>query len=405
MRVPFIPLVCGLLFLCIIVLAGIPIGYEITEAEGKPSVLFVYASSGIMPQLLNTSQVDAFIVWESVISTADLGKIGRVIARDADFPPDHKWENTACNVLVITNRVTRNYPEISALLSAVTIAGIRQIQKDPEKAKDITANWVYGSKPIRSAGLSLKPADVEELAFQNIVFTDMASLPDLSRITGRTYYRDKMGRNPSPFMNMSVKNRAQELLNGSEPEITGKPPTIQIGYLPSSDLYAPLYVTIMDHEEICETYGFCLAPEPGFSGRPTRCNLIVHNQTVAEVRLLPGSVGGGVMTGLGQNAMDAAYIGSVPVLLQISMGNQASVIHSVNAGGSGLVVDPHAPCTDWDSFISWVRKRSDESRPVILAVPQSSIQEEMMREALANEGIGIILYGLPPRWNHYDTGT
>ena len=136
-----------------------------------------------------------------------------------------------------------------------------------------------------------------------------------------------------------------------------------------------------------------------------KCERKVQNQTVADIQLLPGSVGGGVMTGLGQNAIDVAYIGSVPVLLQISMGNNASVIHSVNAGGSGLLVNETAPCTDWNSFVTWVKGRSANGQPVILAVPQSSIQEEMMREALEYEGIKITLYGLPPHWRYNDTST
>ncbi|HWQ63298.1 MAG TPA: ABC transporter substrate-binding protein, partial [Methanospirillum sp.] len=360
-----------------------------------PVVTLVYASSGIMPQLLNTSQVDAFIVWESVVSTAEQGGIGKVIARDADIPPDHKWENSACNVLVLRNKFIAQYPEIAALLSAVTIAGMRQIQKDPDGAQNITATWVYGSKPVLSAGFYLDPQDVEKEAFKHINFTDSASLPDISWMVEPSY-SDKTGENKTPSVNESVKMRAEALLNGSEPEISGKPPIIQIGYLPSSDLYAPLYVTIMDHENICDTYGFCLEPEPGLSGRPTECHLKYQNKTIAEVELMPGSVGGGIMTGLGQDAMDGGYIGSVPSLLQISMGNEASIIQSINAGGTGLVVDDKAPCTDWSSFITWIKTRSAQNQPVILAVPQSSIQEEMIREAFKYEDIQISLYGLPP---------
>jgi ABC-type nitrate/sulfonate/bicarbonate transport system substrate-binding protein len=396
MRTGIIPLVCGLIILIIIVLSVLPAGDELRFNNNKPVVTLVYATSGMMPQLLNTSQVDAFIVWESVVSTAELGDIGKVIARDADFPPDHKWENSACNVLVMRNEFIKEHPEISAFLSAVTIAGMNQIQQDPDDAKNITANWVYGKKPILTAGLYLNPDEVENEAFQHIIFTDSASLPDISRLISPIFSDNGTEEEQTSYMNESVMNRAEALLNGSEPQISGKPPTVKIGYLPSSDLYAPLYVTIMDYKTICDKYGFCLAPEPGYSGRPTKCRLMLRNQTIANVQLMPGSVGGGVMTGLGQDAMDAAYIGSVPSMLQISMGNNASIVQSVNAGGSGLVVNGKAPCNDWNSFISWVKLRSAIGKPVLIAVPQSSIQEEMIREAFEYEGIQIILYGLPP---------
>jgi hypothetical protein len=395
MKVRFLPHICLLLLLILCLLSIVPSGNELNPVSDNSSVTILYASPGVMPQLLNTSQVDAFIVWESVVSTAGLGGIGKVITRDADFPPDHTWKNSACNVLVMRDEFISDYPEIAAFISAVTLAGMIQIQQDPEGAKNITANWVYGSKPIQSAGLDLNPQDVENEAFTHIIFTESASLPEISHMDNPTDYKGKTRENQLSTVNESVLIRAKELLNGTEPKISGKPPTVRIGYLSSSDLYAPLYVTIMDHEKICDTYGFCLIPEPDLVGRQTKCELILHNQTIAHIVLLPGQVGGGVMTELGQNAMDVAYVGSVPALMQISMGNNASIIHSINAGGSGLVVDDNAPCSDWDSFISWIKKRSSDGRPVILAVPQTSIQEEIMRNAFRYEGINITLYGLP----------
>jgi len=405
MKARIILIVCGFLCILLLILSMIPVGHDLLSPSGKPYVTLVYASSGMMPQLLNTSQVDAFLVWESVVSTSECGNIGKVIARDNDLPPEHKWESTACNVLVIRNEFIEENAEVSALLSAITTIGINQISKDPAHAINITAEWVYGSKPILSAGMYLNPHDVETTAFRHITFTETATNPDISAI-GLPMQTDKKAElNNRSSLSESVHVRADQLLNGSNPRINKKTPTIRIGYLPSSDLYAPLYVAIKEHNEICTSYDFCLAPESDDSDRPSRCNLVVHNQTIAKVELLPGSVGGGVMTGLGQDAMDAAYIGSVPALLQISTGNSASIIKSINSGGTGLVVGNTAPCTDWDSFITLIEKRSTAGDPIVLAVPQSSIQEEMMREALNYEGIQIVLYGLPPRWSINETVT
>jgi len=394
MRIRSYSTICVVFLLCFVLANPSLAGTEI-RIPGQPEVQLVYATSGIMPQLLNTSQIDAFFVWESVVSTAEMGGIGKIIARDADIPPDGTWTNTACNVLVMRNGFITEYPEIAALLSAVLIAGTEQIHEDPDLAIPITAEWVYGSKPIRSAGLSLSPLDVERHAFPHIQFTSNAALPVLNRIFKPSFIQEATSKNPDPVYNTSVYNRSLELLNGSEPAISKAPPVVRIGYLPSADLYAPLYVTIMEHKKICNRYGFCLAPVSDTPKRPVECELIVHNTSVADVRLLPGQVGGGVMTGLGQNAIDVACIGSVPALMQISMGNPASIIQSINAGGSGLVVDDIAPCTDWSTFLDWVRSRSSDGHPVILAVPQSSIQEEMIRGAFEYEGIPISLYGLP----------
>lgn len=398
MREVHILLACGLLLI-----GGLMISdaymyrHVIGSTSGNAEVRLVYATSGIMPQLLNTSQVDAFFVWEPVVSTAVLGNIGSEIATQADIPPVGKWTDSACTILVMRNDFIMKYPEIAAYLSAVTSAGILQIRDDPDTARNITATWVFGSQPIRSAGVYLNPDEVEAHAFTNLNFTDAAPFPSITALSNMEQGDEVSGTDPAEFLDESVAIRAKELMNGSEPNLPAQVPTVRIGYLPSSDQPAPFYVAVMAPATMAATYGFCLRPPGNFAGHPSKCDLLVENRTIAHIILLPGQVGGGIMTGLGQNAMDAAYIGSVPAEMQISMGNNASGIQSVCAGGSGLIVRNDAPCTDWDSFVAWIKKRSEEQRPVIIAVPQSSIQEEIIREAFAYENIRISLYGLSPR--------
>ena len=99
------------------------------------------------------------------------------------------------------------------------------------------------------------------------------------------------------------------------------------------------------------------------------------------------------MTTIGQKALDGAYVGSVPAELQIALGNPALIIQSINTGGSGLVVANGSPLRDWNDFVQWTKIRSEAGRPVVIASVQSSIQEEMVREAFAYENITVILYG------------
>ncbi len=387
----------GICFILILFFTGLLDPGEMSgEAPGdeSPEILLVYASAGIMPQLLNTSQVDAFLIWEPVVATAELGGIGKQIASPADMPPPGAWNTSACCVVVMRNAFIEEYPDIAALISAITKAGIARTNEDRDHAITVTASWVFGSGPIRSAGLSLNPRDVEELAFQSINFTGVSDLPGF--ISGLNTTEDTE-TDPESFMNRSVSLRADELLAGSPPNLSDDCPVIEIGYLPSSDHNAPFYLAITDHELIYSTYGFALVPEAGQQLRPDWCDLVVENRTIARVHLLPGQVGGGIMTGIGQEAIDVGYLGSVPAEMQIALGNNASIIHSINDGGTGLVVDEEAPCENWDEFITWTRNRSAQNRPVILAIPQSSIQEEIIREALMYEGIHASLYGLPDR--------
>ena len=99
------------------------------------------------------------------------------------------------------------------------------------------------------------------------------------------------------------------------------------------------------------------------------------------------------MTTIGQKALAGAYVGSIPAEMQIALGNPSSIIQSINTGGSGLVVGTKNPCRDWTGFARWVKDRSAAGRPVVVATIQSSIQEDMLREALSYENISVKYYG------------
>jgi hypothetical protein len=119
----------------------------------------------------------------------------------------------------------------------------------------------------------------------------------------------------------------------------------------------------------------------------------VNDQPFANVSLIPGQSGGGIMTTIGQGALDGAYIGSVPEELQIGLGNPSTMIQSINSGGTGLVVNNQAPCSDWNTFTDWADMRSANGSPLVIATVQSSIQETIIRSALAYDNITVIMYG------------
>jgi len=150
---------------------------------------------------------------------------------------------------------------------------------------------------------------------------------------------------------------------------------------------------VEDSQYFCDRYGFCLVPDEKEASRPVQCTLLVRGVPAAHINLVPGQSGGGIMTTIGQKALEGAYVGSVPAELQIALGNPSSIIQSINTGGSGLVVNNRAPVKDWESFINWIKSCSSEDQPIVIATVQSSIQEDMIRDALAYENIPVILYG------------
>lgn len=384
---------CILLSFILLLLYGAAPGI-IPPASDRPAIYLVYASAGTMTQLLNTGQIDAFLVWEPVVSNTGLAGIGKMIASPGDLPPPGKWTDAASCVLVLRNDVIKQNPEQSALLSALTTAAITRIREDPGPAEEITADWVFGKKPILTPGGSLSPPDVEHLSFRNMVFTADA-LPPQSGIVQHTL--SELGTtiyNPEDMMDPAVASRGRQFLNGTAvPQTPGDLPTFNIGYLPSSDNFAPLYVMVRDSAYFCSRYGFCLVPDDPSSSRPVACTLRVNGTPAARINLIPGQSGGGIMTTIGQEALDGAYVGSIPAEMQIALGNPSSIIQSINTGGSGLVVGTKNPSRDWTDFARWAKSRSTAGRPVIVATVQSSIQEDMLREALAYENISVKFYG------------
>jgi len=364
--------------------------------DSQPSVSLLYASSGSMAQLLNTGQIDAFLIWEPIVSNAELSGIGKRIAVPSDLPPPGKWDNAAINILVLRDDTIQAHPDLAALLSALTTAAIDRTNEDTPLAENITAHWVYGTGPILTPQGTLDPLAVEQRSFENMVFTPDAAPPEASIVeytinsmTGETGSYD-----PMMWVDSTVPARAAYFLNGTAvPTIDPALPTLNIGYIPSSDNYAPVYVMVKDSEYFCDRYGFCLVPDDPSLSRPVTCTLLVNGTPTAHINLIMGQSGGGIMTTIGQNALEGAYVGSVPAELQIALGNPAVIIQSINTGGSGLVVSNRSPLRDWTDFILWAKGRSAAGRPVIIATVQSSIQEEMVREACAYENITVTFYG------------
>ncbi len=385
-----------ILLLCIIIIvAGLIAHYNLvhTENKNKPIVHLIYASSGSVLQLLDTGQIDGFLVWEPIPEEARLSGVGKIVANVDDLPPKHFWAKLPCCVLVIRNSVIEKNPEIATLLSALTIAGNEFILENTSDAINDTTRWLYGSKNIIVGQSVLNPHDVETESFKELDFNyprDPGGSQNIGNmknmVYNRTGYVSQTGIMEDAYS--LLYNNTTKLYNSTDL-------TINIGYL-STDHHAPLFVLMPEWSSIYSRYGIAIAPDKEPSGKKQLDGTILVREdgkdiSVAKIHLVPGQSGGGLMTAVGQGAIDAAFVGSVPAMTQINLGNPSQIIQPVQAGGSSLVVDPGAPCTDWTSFVSWGKNRSDSGVPLKIATVQSSIQEDMIRESLKTEGFSVEL--------------
>lgn len=381
----------GLLLVVTLLFLVLYPGTHDTNLPGSSGeVYLLYTSSGAMVQLLNAGQIDAFIVYEPVVSTAILPGTAKMIATPEWMPPPGEWGEAACCVLVLRDDLIGGNPNVTALISGLTTAAVWRVNENKSQAENITARWVFGSKPILTATGSLSPVSVEQQAFTNINFTSSADPPDIGGIG----LPGEETSSITPALDHAVVERGKQFLNKTLP-LPDSDDIIEVnlGYLPSSDHTAPLYVMVQDSDYFCERYGFCLAPDNPGEMRPEHCTLFVNDLPFAYVNLIPGQSGGGIMTTIGQGALDGAYIGSAPAELQMGLGNPSTIIQSINTGGTGLVVSTQAPCDDWVSFTEWADDRSAAGKPLVIAVVQSSIQESMIRSALSYDNITVIMYG------------
>jgi NitT/TauT family transport system substrate-binding protein len=342
-----------------------------------------------MPQLLNTHQIDAIFVWQPYVAMANQGGIGKAIVYSEDLPPNHRWADTPCCVLVMADRFIEQEPAHARMISMLTTAAIQYINDYPEKSEVITSNWLFGSGGyVLIAGKYLDPLHIETESFPTLRFTNVSTagyLSNLSAVTPHALPNTGIVMPGSPtglaVSGKDVKSFEKQAL-----------PLIRFGYL-SSDHHAPLFVLAKDPAYFKEHYGLALVPVSPGEERPNQFNLLSGNETVAQVQLSPGQSGGGLMTNMGQGAIDVAYLGSVPANLQITLGNPAQVIQPLHTGGSALVVSNNTLVSDWNDFAAWAHTRSDAKKPLVVATVQSSIQETMIRDALQTEGFEVRLYG------------
>ncbi|HWQ65588.1 MAG TPA: ABC transporter substrate-binding protein [Methanospirillum sp.] len=339
----------------------------------QPEVRLLYTSSGTVLQLLDSEQIDGFLIWEPVPQIAVLGDVGKIIATDADLPPDHSWAEEPCCVLVIHKDLIKQHPDLAAALSALTSAGIEYITKERESAVHESAAWLYGEQKIIIGDATLDPVSIETASFQEFQF-----------ISGENASAREDSKSPIILKGLAI-------LNGSLP-FSSQEDLIQIdfGYLPT-DHHAPLFVLLNRWQYFQDRYDIALIPTDTGSKRHTEASLVVGGHILAKVRLLPGQNGGGLMTGIGQGVIDAAYVGSVPAQYQIDLGNPACIVQPIHTGGSAIVVGTKAPCNDWRSCILWAQKRSAEGNPLVIATVQTSIQEKMLRGACKAEGVEVRL--------------
>ena len=391
-------LAAALLCLAVVFSAGC-----VDNGGSGEKVEILYAGVGNMPQLLESGAVDAAIAWQPFVAVMEEGQIGKVISYSEDLPPAGKWEGHTCCVFGANSYALAN-PEIAADMTALMILGNEYITANPEKSAVLIADWLFANQDLTYGGVTVNSVDVMEASIPTIKFsgevTDawiesnedfVQSQRDLGLVTGKLANTNSEETKGLLF-DFGPYEAAQGIVeSGKFLEPSSSVKEISVGYL-ASDHDGPLFVLLKDWKFFKDNYNTYLKPVTEKVGKIDKAELYINGKKVCDVKLIEGSAGPQLMTLLQQNQIQYAVAGTPPFVSAVDKSTSAvdiKILAPIMMNGSGLVVSDEAPADDWNSFIAWVKERSAEGKPVVIADPQlGSIQDVQLKAALDSAGIG-----------------
>jgi NitT/TauT family transport system substrate-binding protein len=390
-----------LLFGCLAVLL-IAAGCTTTQqATGDVGILDA-KTSGAMPTLLATKQIDGYIAWQPYVEVAPVAHIGKVITYSGSLPPDDRWKNHPCCVLAASTDLMDRNPALVDAMGAVTILATRYVTDHPAESADIVADWLAGKGNFTYGNITVSSVEVLNRAFPTVKFVNEPSdawmngqvefiyaLRELKTLTGKLANTSD-AESKAILFDTGPYNRANAMIGTKKftaPPAEANP--IGVGYL-LSDHDASLFVAVKKWQYFNDTYGIALKPRDPTASKPDVADLLVNGKKVAEVKLIPGSAGPQLMQLAATNAIQFAFVGNPPTITAIDKGTSVKILMALNTEGSGVVVVTDSPATDWNSFVQWAKERSAAGNPIKMAVPgKGSIQDIMLRYALEESGLSI----------------
>lgn len=384
------------------------------KAVAEVELLFCKGQS-ILPVLLTTGQIDGYIAWQPYLSLAEMSGIGKVVALSQDFPPEGVWHNHPCCVLVASDDLLQNCPDMCVSLSAVLLSAGNYAAEHPEELPKITADWLMGDRDYLLGSRIISPIDIFSQSLYSFVFSSKSNdewnssaqilvdrMGDILNTIDNAQHNG-LNTSISEFMDLEPYCRAADWIslhnnsshhppdphyycfNGSSCSIQ-EGNRLRIGYL-MIDHQAPLFVAVKNWRYFHERYAIALKPVEDIK-RPRYLELLKNGQKACDVELVSAPTGQNLMTLMEQGNLDMAIVGITPAIGSISLGCNAHILQPVQNLGCGLVLSRTSGAEDWDDFVSLARDSSDRGRPLRIGDPDlGTIIDVIFQDALNASGM------------------
>lgn len=370
-------------------LSGCINGSNSTNSEtATPAVKLINCKGqGSMPQLLSTGELDAVIAWEPEPAVLETKGIGKVIIYSGDLPPEGKWKNHPCCVMVVSEDALKNKNYAVREFMKLILLATKEMENNKTLAIDASAHWLGVEKKIEEKSIP----HIEFLSDPNIIKNGVLDFVGVMReqgaLSGRlnTTDREKILNTLFDFkIYNEVLGEIENNISVNPPYPSSQAPTLRIAYLPT-DHHAALFVAATYPELFKNKYGLYLKEiEP-----KKKYELYNQNGKIANIELTLVSEGGAkIMTLMAQNQIDIGFNGVPPAIFSIDKGTRGKIVCAINSEGSAVVVRKNIPANNWDEFINWIKEQHKEGKVVKIGYPLPvSIQYVMIKSALESENI------------------
>ncbi|SHI95300.1 NitT/TauT family transport system substrate-binding protein [Malonomonas rubra DSM 5091] len=131
---------------------GISFAKENSNAGVEVLVLNMHGPKNLIPALEN-GLIDGFVVMQPFAALAEYQRVGKMVARLRDLPPEHQWVDHPCCAIAANGNLLMREDKLLSKLTALLMRANLYLQQHPQEGAELVAKWL--GKPLEVELMSL----------------------------------------------------------------------------------------------------------------------------------------------------------------------------------------------------------------------------------------------------------